>query len=86
MGWATAAATVLVVAAVALLGFALFGLHGQGGRLGPQAVSGAADPSASLTTHGVAPAPPQSYSRPADESRPFVPASEPRLLEAPEEE
>lgn len=83
VGWATAAATVLVVAAVALLGFALFGLPGQGGRLDPQAVSGAA-PSASLTTHGVAPAPPQSYSRPADESRPFVPASEPRLLEAPD--
>lgn len=84
VGWATAAATVLVAAAVVLLATGLWGLLGQGtgGATSPSPVAGA--PSSTEPTHGVAPPPPQSFSRPADESRPFVPASDPRVLEVPE--
>jgi len=84
IGWATAAATILVAAAVALLVLAVYGLRAQRDQPVSQAGPGSAGTSAGPPTHGAAPAPPQSFSRPADESRPFVPASEPRLLEAPE--
>jgi LPXTG-site transpeptidase (sortase) family protein len=82
----SAAVTVLVAAAVALLGVSApqvrlaFGLERSTSPPGPDrtAAEVTEDPSA-----GAAPAPPQSFSRPADESRPFVPPSAPRLLEAP---
>lgn len=84
IGWATAAATVLVVAAVALLVAALYGLRAQREQLASQAGPGTTGASALPTTQEVAPPPPQSFSRPADESRPFVPPSDPRMVEAPE--
>lgn len=84
VGWATVAATVLVAAAVALLVAGVFGLRGWPNLFpGGRGVAAASTASAPQTSHGVDPAPPQSFSRPADESRPYVPSSEPRLLEAP---
>jgi LPXTG-site transpeptidase (sortase) family protein len=82
----SAAVTVLVAAAVALLGISApqvrlaFGLETSTSAPGPER---AADELTDGLAAGAAPAPPQSFSRPADESRPFVPPSAPRLLEAP---
>jgi LPXTG-site transpeptidase (sortase) family protein len=82
----SAAVTILVAAAVAVLGVTAPQVRLAFG-LGP----GTATPSPGRVAvevpedlaAGVAPAPPQSFSRPADESRRFVPPSAPRLLEVP---
>lgn len=73
----TTAATVVVAAVVALLA----------AHPSQPGVPGRADgiPTATVVSGvaTVAPPPPQSFSRPSDASRPFVPASAPELVEAP---
>ncbi|MDF2092986.1 class F sortase [Knoellia sp. 3-2P3] len=76
-GGRTAAATALVAAAAALLATSPLQLRA---RTEPTGIPVAA-PTAGAAT--VAPAPPPSFSRPAEESRTFVPQSPPTVVEAP---
>jgi hypothetical protein len=76
-GGRTAAATALVAAALALLATTPLQLRAQTEPTGIPV----APPTAWAAT--VAPAPPQSSARPAEESRTFVPQSPPTVVEAP---